>query len=352
MNNTELDIIREYIKGKYVLEKLESYFSRHDLIGEEIFPYLGEIGKDFVVHLGERYSYHPVMKDVFIRRIPFYFYKPDEVSLNNIGDLNQYIMGILREPLAFEESEVWLERLYQALEKMFYHHKLDLLTIFNYPIDQTGHVSQTEMLFQWAHYLDLAEKMNLPEKTPKHFIVAYNYALEMVGLPPIIYEIEEAFNYEYISRQGNEFELRGRFPCGEDGQPILRWIGVKIKNPNKVWAKVDKRLKGSLYVEANPTTAIWGLNCWGKHDDGSDAWYPLYVGPQLMEFDPEALRDIRNREKLSQKQVADAIGASVRTYQKWESGHTTPDSHHLLRLMNVLDIRDTKELTRWIDIEV
>lgn len=70
-----------------------------------------------------------------------------------------------------------------------------------------------------------------------------------------------------------------------------------------------------------------------------------------MEFDSEALKEIRKRENLSQRQVAEAIGASVRTYQKWESGNTTPDSHHLLRLMNIIDIRDTKELTKLIDIE-
>jgi DNA-binding XRE family transcriptional regulator len=234
---------------------------------------------------------------------------------------------------------------------MYYHHKLDLVTIFQYPIDQTGQVCQTELLFKWAHYLELAEKLNLPDKEPTHFIVAYNHALEKVGLTPLIYEINEHFNYEYISRKGNIFELRGMFPCDEDGQPILRWIGVKIKNAKRVWAKLDKRLKGSLFIEATPTTVIWGMNCWGTDDNGSDAWYPLYVGPQMMEFDSEALRDIRNRAKLSQRQVAEAIGSSVRTYQKWESGHTTPDSHHLLRLMNVIDITDTKELTKWIDID-
>ena len=38
--------------------------------------------------------------------------------------------------------------------------------------------------------------------------------------------------------------------------------------------------------------------------------------------------------------MADAIGASVRTYQKWESGVTTPDSRYMLRLLNWLDISD------------
>ncbi|WP_408638440.1 helix-turn-helix domain-containing protein [Paenibacillus baimaensis] len=40
---------------------------------------------------------------------------------------------------------------------------------------------------------------------------------------------------------------------------------------------------------------------------------------------------MRNRESLSQKQAADAIGTSLRAYQKWESGHTTPDDRHFTK---------------------
>jgi DNA-binding XRE family transcriptional regulator len=342
------DLLKEYVKDKQVYEKLSSYLSRHELIGEEVFPYLGEIANDFISYGGERFSYRPVTKEVFINRIPFYFYKPHKGN-DNIGNLKQYIMGILRGDSETVDFDVQLERLYRTLEIMFYHHKIDLATIFEYPIQQSGLICQTDTLFKWAHFLELSEKLSLLEKTPKHLIVDYNFALEKLGLSPVIYELEEEFNYEFINRSGNIFELKGSIPCDENGYPILRWIGVKIKNAAKVWAKVDKRLKGTLYVEARPTTAIWGLNCWGTDDDGSDVWYPLYMGPQLMQFDSAALKDIRNREKLTQQQVADLIGASVRTYQKWESGDTTPDSHHLLRLMNALDIRDTKELTKVIN---
>jgi DNA-binding XRE family transcriptional regulator len=338
------DFLKQYIKDKSVYEKLLSYFSRHELIGEEIFPYLGEIGNDFISYGGERFSYRPVTKEVFINRIPFYFYKSDKDN-DKIGNLNQYIMGILRDGSDMKDFDMRLEHLYATLEIMFYRYKIDLEIIFEYPIVQTGYISRTDVLFKWVHYLELAEHLNLMDKTPKHLIVDYNYALEKSGLEPVIYELEEQFDYQYINRTGNVFELKGTFPCDENGQPILRWIGVKINNAIKIWTKVDKRLKGTIHVEAQPKTSIWGLNCWGNDDDGSDVWYQLYIGPQLMQFDSQALKHIRNREKLTQQQVSDAIGASVRTYQKWESGNTTPDSHHLLRLMNVLDIRDTRELT-------
>jgi hypothetical protein len=266
------------------------------LIGEEIFPYLGEIGNDFISHGGERFSHHPVVKEVFINRIPFYFYKPD-TTRDNIGNLNQYIMGILRDGSEIIDFDARLEQLYRTLEIMFYHYKIDLETIFEYPIMQSGHVTRTDILFKWAHYLELAEHLRLPEKTPKHLIVDYNYALEQGGLTPLIYELEEPFDYQFISRSGNIFELKGTIPCDEYGQLILRWIGVKIINASKIWAKVDKRLKGTIYVEARPTTSIWGLNCWGMEDDGDDIWYQLHMGPQLMQFDSQALKYIRNREK-------------------------------------------------------
>jgi transcriptional regulator with XRE-family HTH domain len=69
-----------------------------------------------------------------------------------------------------------------------------------------------------------------------------------------------------------------------------------------------------------------------------------------MEFDYEALKSIRKRGKLTQQQVADSIGASVRIYQKWESGDTTPDCHYLLRLTNVLDIREPREIKKTTEI--
>ena len=47
---------------------------------------------------------------------------------------------------------------------------------------------------------------------------------------------------------------------------------------------------------------------------------------------------------MTQKEVADAIGANVRTYQKWESGESVPDGHFLLRLMNWLQIDNVQEL--------
>ena len=66
-----------------------------------------------------------------------------------------------------------------------------------------------------------------------------------------------------------------------------------------------------------------------------------------MEFDYIAMKTARTDLGMTQKDVADAIGASVRTYQKWESGDTTPDGHYLLRIMNWLNIDDVQELIKY-----
>lgn len=66
-----------------------------------------------------------------------------------------------------------------------------------------------------------------------------------------------------------------------------------------------------------------------------------------MYFDFQAIRSAREHLKYTQKQVAEAVGAPVRTYQKWETGETTPDGHYLLRILNWLDLPDVQYVIRY-----
>ena len=68
-----------------------------------------------------------------------------------------------------------------------------------------------------------------------------------------------------------------------------------------------------------------------------------------MEFNNKALKDYRIDRGMTQSEVAEAIGASVRTYQKWERGDSIPDGHYLLRLMNWLQIEDVQSLIKYDD---
>lgn len=166
MNITEQqeDFLKEYIKDKDAYRKLIDYLSRHDIIGEEVFPYLVGSGKEAST-FGEPFAYHPVSKDIFIKRIPFYFYKPAKGFL---GNLQHYVSGILRESVE-DDYDKLLEEMYNTLEMMMYHYKLDIETIFDYTIQQSGYVCRTDLLFDWAHYLQLAERFGIPEKNTKTF---------------------------------------------------------------------------------------------------------------------------------------------------------------------------------------
>lgn len=340
LSEEQLQIIEDTIKDVSEREKLIEYLDRHDIVGKEIFPYLNKTKEaskwDFI--------YEPVSCDVFIKRLPIYYYH-NTTNSRNIGDFSQYAMGLYKNYDSDKEYLENLEDLYIAVERMYYHHKLDLNTIFNYPIDQTGYCSRTDIFMQWANYLDLAEKYGVNNKTPECFIVDYNYILERAGLKPIIYEIDEQCSGEYMSRTGNVIRVEGTFPFDDNGNPIMRWIGLDVIEPTRIWGKVNERSKGYICIEVNSKTAIYGLNCWGLNDNGEDCWYRLYVGPLLIEFDYKKLKECRNRESLTQRQVAAAIGSAERTYQKWESGETTPDCIYLLRLMNVLNIKEVDELT-------
>ena len=114
----------------------------------------------------------------------------------------------------------------------------------------------------------------------------------------------------------------------------MKWIGLRVKNAKSITCSQDKSSRGRLFVEITPYTTIHALNCYNNEED-DDCWYQIYAGPQTMEFDYEILKIYRKRLKYTQKDVADAIGATVRTYQKWENGETQPEWDHsfILRLL-------------------
>ena len=218
--------------------------------------------------------------------------------------------------------------------------------IFSYWIDQTGNVG-TKLFRQWAHYVRLIESQEEPDFFPERFIAAYNYALETAGYPAIIYEIQDMGIVEPFFRSGNNFQFEGRFPCDDDGKPIMKWIGLEVTDAASITCNCKQSEVGRLTIVVKPTTVIKALNFYSDRNDDEDVWYQLYAGPLNMEFDYMALRDARDRLGYTQQQVADAVGTSVRTYQKWEAGNTTPDGYFLLKLLNWLDIPDIQNVVKY-----
>ncbi|MCI9127625.1 MAG: helix-turn-helix transcriptional regulator [Eubacterium sp.] len=340
LTKKELEIIEEYVDEEfYDKEKLIKYLSIHDVVGNEVFSYCDRQkgGKStYSSWLDYEAGYDPLPVSTFVKRIPFYFYARDvkDMDVKNMGTLHYlYSTSIV------EDENLGNHKIYTALEYAFYSLKLPLNRIFSYWINQTGYV-EGNGFFQWIHYLQLCEKLGIEEYFPERFIVAYNEVLEAAGLEPIIYEIDECGLGAPFIRNGTRLEFEGRFPCDSDGSPIMKWIGIKTTNIKSIRCNCEKSKRGNLIIEIMPSTKIHVLNFYNYSDDTEDYWYQVYAGPLTMEFDYKILKKQRKLFNFTQRQVAEAIGTTVRTYQKWESGETTPDGRFLLRLLNWLDISD------------
>ena len=347
LTKKELEIIEQYVDEEfYDKEKLIKYLNIHDVVGNEVFSYCDRQkngNSTYSSWLDYDKGYDPLPVSIFVKRIPFYFYARDvkDIDVKDMGTLHYlYSISII------EDEDFGNEKIYTALEYAFYTLKLPLNRIFSYWINQTGY-TEGDVFFQWIHYLQLCEKSGIQEYFPERFIVAYNEVLEAAGLEPIIYEIDECGLGLPFFRNGTQLEFEGRFPCDSDGNPIMKWIGIKATDIKSVCCNCEKSKRGNLIIEITPSTIIHVLNFYNYSDDAKDYWYQVYAGPLTMELDYKILREQRKRFGFTQQHVADAVGTTVRTYQKWESGETTPDGHFLLRLLNWLDIPDIQDATKY-----
>lgn len=343
--------IRSAVNPKYYdVGKLIKYLSMHDVVGNEIFQYCDKRVDDrenntYSQYLDDEEGYMPLSVSRFVLRAPFYFYTDhlDARTVARMGSLG-YVLAACSEDIA--DGRISLETVYGALEFMYYELKLPLVEIFSYWIDQ-GNTVSSKYFLRWNHYLHLCVNLGITDYYPERLITAYNELLEASGLQPIIYEVSEYFAGEYYQRDGKRLCLEGYFPCDEDGKPIMKWIGVQAPGAKKISCDCKKSRMGNLWIDITPKTVVHLLNVYNSKDDRDDYWYQVYTGPLTMEFDYTILKDKRKQLKMTQQEVAEAVGANVRTYQKWENGETTPDGHYLIRLLNWLDISDIQLAIRY-----
>lgn len=326
----------------------------HDVVGNEIFAYCDKhtYCKDRSTYfnwLDDERGYMPLSVSDFVKRIPFYFYTNDieTIDIDNMGSLH-YLFSTSIGKIHDKKRDI--ESIYTNLEHAFYHLNLPLNRIFNYWINQFGDVT-SDGFFQWCHYLRLCEECGCSDYFPDRFITSYNEILEKAGFDPIIYEISDTGICEPLMREGRTIKFEGRFPCDENGEPILDWIGIKATNIVRYSCTCEKSRQGYLSFEISPKTVIHVLNFYNDKDDDFDEWYQVYAGPLTMCFDHTVLKNRRKKLGYSQEEVALAIDTTVRTYQKWESGETTPNGHYLMRLINWLDIPDVQYVIQYTDCE-
>lgn len=372
LTEEQINIIRHYTDGYRIdREKLVSYLEKHKTIKSEVFSYCSKVSKrdfgsrGYCMYLDDEPMYTPVDRDTFIRRVPFYFCQVP-VSKDSRSGLS-FIIPVKDKKSSVTED---YDAFYADLEWMFYSLGIPVETIFLYSRDQVtpppepkdesprglfsirmsrsmfqeGGLDGRQLFRYWRHYLHLCVENGLSDYMPARFITAYNEVLEKSGQAPIIYYPIKEYGSAY-TKDENAIVCSGHFPCDKDGNPIFKWMSIRVKHPGPISYDVDKSKCGELRIGLAPKTIMHVLD----GEDGEMEWEQIYAGPQTMEFDNEALREYRRMRNMTQSNVAEAIGTSVRTYQKWESGETTPDGHYLLRLMNWLDIDSVQRLVKYID---
>ena len=338
--------IRKYVSKDYFdVERVVDYLRLHDVVGGEIFA-VAPLPESKMAHPGrlellrEGFGFNAIDKETFIRRIPFYFYVADYKG-NHCGDLKSIISGYYKYT---QYGDPNYEEVYQRLERLFYHHKISIVNIMEYTVKQTGYVSRYDIFCLWCDYLDLCERMYVGDTTPKSILYSYNKLLLYAGQKPIVYLPGlVGFNEDFM-RADNEIVVGGEFPCDNKGNPVMEWIGVKVENAEYIHCKGD--FDKELRIGLTPTTKIYMLNIYNKEGEKSNIWWPIYFGSAVTDFDSWAFKFYRERGGFTQKQVADAVGTSVRTYQKWESGDSIPDGYNLIRLMNILNIDSIQEFIK------
>ncbi len=313
----EQQFVLKYVNASYYdHSKLLKYLSMHKIVGNEVFAYCDkrinrEGSPTYSNWLDDESGHMPLSVPEFVKRVPFYFYtgNVEAKDADSIGSLHCIFSACCKRIL---DAEIDIEKIYSDLEYAFYHLNLPLKKIFNYWISQFGIISGDGFL-QWCHYLHLCEQFGTPDYFPDRFITSYNRLLERAGLNPIVYEICDFGFCEPFRRDGKIIEFWGKFPCDENGTPIMKWIGIKATDIVKCSCDCEKSKHGYLRLEISPKTVIHVLNFYNRDSHCPDEWYQVYAGPLTMNFDHTVLKTYRRMIGYSQESVALAIGTTVRT---------------------------------------
>lgn len=233
------------------------------------------------------------------------------------------------------------EKFYLLLEKLYYEYEIPVEKIMTYFIEQTGQVGNMKLMFEWGKYLDICKKHKIDNKTPKNFLYNYNMARELDGQKPIVFSVIDTGDADYFVREGNKIIVKGPFPCDEENNPCMKYIGVRVENGEyiKMIGKDNSIMEKILEIGLNSRTNVYILNIYNDEDETKNIWYPVYIGPSNAVFDSSMIKRSRTSLNMTQNEVAESIGVNIRTYQKWESGKNVPIACYLMKLMNLFDIK-------------
>ena len=387
MFTTKLDKItieQENIVMKHVnpnlfnLELIISYLNDNDAIEKDIFTTcLTAKGKQTVrfTFLNE---YVPVNRDTFIKRIPIYFYGVKNLDENaeqyDIGDLFESYKNYLKAyeldeddnedfPFFIDDekrySGVDYETLYQMLESTYNYYGIPLDKTLDYLIQQVGELD-FEILNYWFKYIELVENLNEGNVFPKNILYSLNVELEKHGYETIIH-LPLDYKLMDATSNGRKLLLRGRFPFDENNNLKIEWVGLWFENINSIKLRTRKALSNNriplfiknrleavlesqIAIDLNNESLVYiAKHEIDEEDVDSILWEQIYCGAKITEFDFTVIPNKRESLGLSQKEVAEKLEISLRTYQRIEVGEATPDGLNLIKIMNYLGIDSYEE---------
>ena len=392
LNEDQVKVIREFVPETYFdQERLIKYLNIHSMVGIEVFEYVAievysQSGRKTALSAGfidgfRGTKYDPEPVEVFVRRIPFNFYIEGEPTYKDENGeehetwqttaISEVLYCVGHKPgfsyHNHRSEPLTLEDAYKKLEFLYYDCGYSLEDIFAYTHGEAW-CDFDDTYADWFDYLDMCAELGWNDYMPEQFFYKYNLAREALGKEPVMFYIQEidcdAWDrggpdaVEYYERKGNKLSFIGVFPVDETDSPVLRWIGVDIKDAAAITS--EYREKDSylfhITVELTPRTVVRALIP-AEHDEIGNPieeagmkWLQIYAGPQTMSFNYKVLKERRKKLGYTQQQVAEAVQTNVRTYQKWENGETTPDGYYLLRILNWLDIPKVSDVITYMSV--
>ena len=375
--------VRKYVNPHFFqVEMMLDYLNMHDSITKEIFdtcitPRAAKSVQFTFIQLMK-----PVSREVFIKRLPIYFY---DINVSTRSEMTRFFDGyrdyelgetsledIFAMDLAEEDEypeDFDFEHLYEVIDDVVFNYKIPMEKVLQFMNGQSGDVGIYEVFDKWYQYIKLVDNLTEENVFPDNIYYALNVELEKTGHDPIMYFPVIDRTGEYIAfRDGESFNIGGYFPSDEDGHVATQWVAIwpykvrdlteEEKERSKANWERQKKLKGkipalrtTLRIPIGPETRVFighedlvSNGAFSDDDVFRQYWKEAFSGSKIVKIDCSKIAKIREKRGYSVKDITDGTGINIRTYQRIETGEGSPDALNLVKIMKFLEIEDYDEL--------
>lgn len=357
MTNDVISLINGCVnKQKFDTEKLIGYLPTHEIITKDIFNVF-HVENRFVRSIQDTYLnfFVDIPRETFIKRIPIYFYDSNNDNTRcTINDLFQscinYLNYIHSGKLNVNYLISQIEELYNKLEYVIYNRNINLKNLLDYLLNQGGIEHLYYVFNYWFEYIMLCEANN--RIFPFNVLTSLNNERIKNQMPPYIFSpmvkhvnIE---NYETV-------KINGLFPTEENGGIIFKWTGLWNENINELSSSTTNNIElingqfrvtkinqpillNEVRISVNPNSKVLISKHIIVNGELTPVWEEIYLGLNVIEFDPKILVMIREERRKSQKDMAENLGVNLRTYQRMEAGESMPGALDLIKIMYYLGV--------------